>query len=129
MTLSPEVVARLIEEQIWCANDDADTLSKANSAHLQSEDYRWLHEKVFPTLVPALARILELANEDMKRMNSDFVAVPSKDEGKKEAPNYGPTGRAHPITWLAEYLMRNSAAHGSSYLANHPYVLVEQAKK
>jgi hypothetical protein len=123
---SADVIARLLEEGVWCANEDMDTASRA----VRSADAQYLQEKIYPTLVPAIARMLELANRDMAHRGTSEVWAPHASiEGKKDAPDYGPTGRAHPITWLAEYLMRNSTQHGSTHLSEHPYVLVEQGKK
>lgn len=123
---SAAVIARLLEEGIWCANEDMD----AASSVVRSADAQWLQENVYPTLVPAIARMLELAIADMAKRGTTEVHAPAAMlERQKDCPDYGPTGRAHPITWLAEYLMRNSPQHGSTFLAQHPYVLVEQGKK
>lgn len=124
--IAPEVIARLLEEHIWCANPDLDEHHKLMSK--TSTNCKWLHDEIFPTLVPALHRMLELAEAHMQEQHLKEVPKPVAGEGKKVNPNYGPTGRAHPVTWLAEYLMRNSKKHGSTFLESHPYVLVEAGK-
>lgn len=124
------VIARLLEERLWCANEDQDQYdAAARAAASKNANVVYLQQNVFPTLVPALARMLELAQTELEEGRTE-VRVPVKGESKKPVPDFGPTGVAHPITWLAEYLMRNHPQfNGNAHLVHHPYVLVEQGKK
>lgn len=51
------------------------------------------------------------------------------DEAASPTPFYGPTGRSHPIEFLAQQLMRNNtnAPGNIGGYANHPYVVIENA--
>lgn len=121
--LTEAQLTKLIEEHIWCANEDTDAFHQA----IGHDEHAWLTKEVLPTLVPALHRLVELAEAHMNAKGSMHVETPAQGEGKKEDPDFGPTGRAPPIVWLAEYLLRNSHRH-APFLEQHPYVMVSSGK-
>ncbi|ESL10800.1 hypothetical protein TRSC58_01460 [Trypanosoma rangeli SC58] len=104
---SEEMVARLVEEQIWCGYEGIEPSVKIP---LENENVTYLRETLFPTLIPAL---YELVRREQRRL-SQPCAFPDR---------YQTTGNTNPVTWLAQYLLRNNT-HYSTNLRNHPYVLV-----
>eukprot|EP00796_Vickermania_ingenoplastis_P013215 gene13215-9061_t len=106
---SIELMVRIIEEELWAENKDSHNIIKAIPE--QSTDHtRYLQEKLYPTLVPALFEMLKLEQKEQQR---------SEPSGK-----YGATGNVDPITWLAHYLLRNNATSNTSRIRHHPYAIV-----
>ncbi|KAG8343671.1 hypothetical protein ERJ75_001675300 [Trypanosoma vivax] len=104
---SESMMVRLIEEQLWCGYDEVEKLV---GLPLDDENITYLRERVFPTLIPAL---YELA-----RREQQLALNPGSSRG-----SYGPTGNTHPISWLAQYLLRNNT-QDSAAIREHPYVMV-----
>ncbi|RNF27297.1 uncharacterized protein Tco025E_00488 [Trypanosoma conorhini] len=104
---SEEMMVRLIEEQLWCGYDGVQSSIKLP---LADENATYLRETLFPTLIPAL---YDLVRREQQRLSQPY-AFPDRFQA---------TGNTNPVTWLAQYLLRNNTHH-STNLRNHPYVLV-----
>ncbi|EAN93593.1 hypothetical protein Tc00.1047053506425.20 [Trypanosoma cruzi] len=104
---SEEMMVRLIEEQLWCGYEG---IESSVGLHLDDENATYLRESLFPTLIPAL--------HDLVRREQHRISEPLAFQERFQA-----TGNTHPVTWLAQYLLRNNTHH-STNLRSHPYVLV-----
>jgi hypothetical protein len=128
MVLNEATVHGLIEGSVWANNADmdaaCDTIRRVlQSANPADADSQFLARQVFPTLIPALHRLLELVAEDMQKNGGSVRGFDGNAEARKAVANYGATGSCHPIVWLAQYLMRNASRH-SDALADHPFTTV-----
>lgn len=107
---SIELMIRIIEEELWAGNKDSQNIIKAIPEESTS-NARYLQEKVYPSLVPALFEMLKL---QQKELLSDGNP-PSK---------YGATKNVDPITFLSHFLLRNNANSVRSKIRHHPFAVV-----
>ena len=135
--MSEQLVLRLLEDAIWINNPTCDALEKQECN--TSANHSYLHDKVFPTLIPALHALLALVQAEVEKGNTDFlqrtnakkplgVIVRDAMHSDQAINDYGPTLEVNPIEWVAQYLMWHSLQR-SPQLGKHPYVVLHHLKK
>ncbi|KAG5470621.1 hypothetical protein LSCM1_01867 [Leishmania martiniquensis] len=104
------LVVRLIEEGLFLNHI---VMCNGDSGANISADHRYLIENVFPTLVPAL--------QDLIKEHRDQI---TPNDGDRCTAN---KTQADPVTWLAQYLLRNNVNGGTSRLTHHPFQTINKA--
>ncbi len=99
------LIALLLEEAVWDPKA-VESSSASNQAYLE--------ETVFPTLIPAIASLLETVHAREEQQGGGFAT--------------GEPLPIRPTDWLAQYLMRNNTAH-SHALHSHPYNVLRRGLK
>lgn len=179
--VSPALIVRLLEEQLWCNFDDVamtgregDTQNETGAIHSPyppqqaataapsashkaaaaaaesgnaqaSSTVTYLQETVFPTLIPALHELMKRTQsfQDKQQQNASTspgapqCASKMRDSGEGKlngefssrgwGGRSGPTGNTHPVSWLADYLVRNNTAHNNRLLS-HQYNTVAASR-
>lgn len=99
--------------------------AEANKDTKKLQQLSYLVEKVLPTLIPAMNDLSEVVRRDVDAKSGHPAAPPSflptrcapaLGEGQYEA-----TGVVHPVTWLAQRLMRGGADRGVVSDVEHPF--------
>lgn len=119
------LVEMLLHDDVWRALHLAEAQGGEANQTAARRHASYLEATVYPTLVPALAELLErvqLVTEKGAAMVPHSTAV---------APaSSHPVGAAGPTVWLAQYLMRhNSSAVGTAPCrpGQHPYSVLYRA--
>lgn len=104
------MLVRLIEEGLYLSH--VDRCKTINKSTTMDSDQKYLVEQVFPTLVPALHDLLRC-------YKSRLGETQDQAQSNSKQPD--------PVTWLAQYLIRNNANHNTSRLVGHPFKLINDA--
>ena len=130
--LDDSVLRMLLDTHPWpeTVNDFhqqfAQLQSSPSAANKEKEQQlRYLVEKVFPTLIPAMNDLSEVVRRDVDS-KTGHPAAPPKFAPTRCSPGIGEgqyeaTGVVHPVVWLAQRLLRGGADRGVVSDEEHPF--------
>lgn len=119
-TSDPRLISMLLEDDVWRALHLADD---AKAARNGAVDAAYLEQHVYPSLIPALAEMLDR----VQLVNEQGSGIVPKSSCIADAATH-PLGSVGPTVWLAQHLMRYNTRH-SDALRHHPYGVLYAAAK